>query len=203
MNKKKVLILASGLSAKQLYEYPYKENNWTILTVNNGWLACEKDWDFWVRSNDYKGNIPIPIKSRQTVVTTYGPSLKRYGGQKECGYSITVNAAYWALDKLNPSVIGFLGADMNYKPDENGNTHIYGVGFDILKNNISDPDRMIKVHGNGNPEHLKDIYTRFETIASENGCKVYNFSHTIETRLPYERIYPSNLQNNKYKRNFS
>lgn len=192
---KKVLVLASGFSANQIKEYNYKANGWIIVSVNNGWLAAPQLWDYWIRANDYKGAEPKErqLLTGQEIVKAYGPSLKKFGGQKACGYSIALNAGYWCLDYLKPDVVAFLGADMNYTPNEKGHTHIYGKGNDIKKKGIPDPDRMVKVHGDGKPNFLERLYKRFETESNKVGCKVYNVSHTIETRLPYQRTDPKNL----------
>jgi hypothetical protein len=189
---KKVLIVASGLSAKEIHDYDYKANRWIIVAVNNGWLVVKDDWDYWVRASDYKGQRPTP-KQHQTEVKKYGQSLAVYGGHQQCGYSITLCASYHILNTLKPNIIGYLGADMNYTPNENGATHIYGVGYDIQKNGISDPDRMVKRYGVGNKNYLTDIYNRFANIAAENNCNVYNFSSDIETRLPYMKNKPGQL----------
>ena len=188
---KKVLLLASGLSAEQIKEYNYKDRDWTIVAVNNGWLAAPEKWDYWIRSNDYKGLHPHTVHTHQIIVKEYGSSLAKYGGQVECGFSITLNAGYWALWNLKPNVIGFLGADMNYKPDESGKTHIYGKGYDIIKNGIPDPDRMANLYGKGDPNYLEKIYGRLEKIAKTNNCELANLSHSIDTRLPYKRQTPN------------
>lgn len=192
----KVLLLASGMSVKQHEDYPYKENGWIILAVNNAWAAAPDLWDYWVRAGDYKGKRPTYIKDHQTEVKSYRDSLNKYGGQKECGYSITLNAGYWALDKLQPSVIGLLGADMNYTPAEDGSTHFYGVGWDVKNNKCGkpDPDRMADLYGRNNPNYLHDIYMRLAHKAKEQGCKVYNLSTVEDTRLPYEKVTPSSLK---------
>jgi hypothetical protein len=188
----KVLILSSGLSAKQVVEYPYRQNGWTIVAVNNGWMACN-EWDAWYRAGDYVGAFPDPrdIDGRPCIENNR-VRMNEFGNIVERGRNITLQAAYWAL-RHKPKVIAFLGADMNYTPNENGDTHIYGVGYDIQRNGISDPDRLINLDGNGDPLHLRRIFLRFETIAYERGCRVYNLSHTIETRLPYERVKPENV----------
>jgi hypothetical protein len=189
----KVLLVGSGFSAKQVKEYDYKKNGWKIVAVNNGWMACEDLFDFWIKSNDYNGAHPNNVKQNQTIVKSYGQALKLFGGQKACGYSITLNAGYWVLANLKPTVIGLLGADMNYTPDKNGHTHIYGEGNDIKRRGMPDPDRMVIVHGNGDPKFLNNIYLRLQEKAKESGCSIYNLSHTIETRLPYQRVTPSSL----------
>lgn len=189
----KVLLIASGHSATQVNEYEYKANGWTIVAINNGWQATD-DWDWWIAPPDYKGTVPVSIKPPKQKVPSYGKSLGKFGGQIACGYSITLNAGYWALDQLKPDVIGFLGADMDYTPDaETGHTHFYGVGFDIEANGIADPDRMVDMYAKGNDNYLTEIYQRLSTIAGENGCKVYNLSQGGTTRLPYPRANPSTL----------
>ena len=188
----KVLLLASGMSANQFSNYPYKENGWTIVAVNNGWQVTD-EWEHWVRPPDYKGEKPRIFLPHQEEVKRYSTQLKMFGGQAQCGYSIMLNAGYWALGALKPNVIGMLGGDMNYTPDKDGNTHIYGLGHDIQKNGIPDPDRMVNVHGDGSDNYLEKIYLRLEEQANKQKCQVFNLSHGIETRLPYTRVKPENL----------
>lgn len=188
----KVLILASGLSAREVDDYDYKKNGWKIVAVNNGWLAHD-DWDHWVRSRDFNGQVPKTLKKGQVICQQYGNILDQYGGHVACGYSITLAASYYALHTFNPSVIGYLGADMNYTPNSEGSTHIYGLGNDIKKNGIPDPDRMVKVWGNGEPNYLNDLYMRFHSIAGDRSCSVFNFSSLEDTRLPYPKADPRNF----------
>jgi hypothetical protein len=181
-----ILILGSGLSAKDISLY--NTNLFTIVAVNNGHLATSK-WKYWVHTNDFVGDKP-QLKSDQFEITNkdYEKAMSEYGGIKLCGYSIMLASSYWVLKNLKPSKIYYLGADMNYNPDSNGNTHIYGVGFDIKKRKISDPDYMAKKHGNGDPDYLTKIYIRFEQLAATENVKLFNLSQIKNTRLPYERI---------------
>jgi hypothetical protein len=181
---KKVLLLASGLSAKEINDYDYKANGWIVVAINNGWLAYP-NWDHWVKSKDYKGKKPEKILDHQVELLDYNTTLKKYGGIQECGYSVTLAASYYALDYFKPDIIGYLGSDMNYEPNEFGHTHIYGLGLDIQKNKISDPDRMAERYGKKDPNYLKNIYMRFYNIAQEKNTKVYNFSSDENSRLPY------------------
>jgi hypothetical protein len=187
--KSKVLIVGSGKSGEDVKSYESIFD--FIVVVNNAWALTNK-WAYWIHPNDYKGLKPDSIRPDQFEVKAtngYGKSLRKYGGIHECGFSIMLNASYWALDNLNPKEIYYLGADMNYCPDENGNTHFYGVGFDIKNKGISDPDLMVKVRGNGDPDYLIKIYKRFENIANQNDCKLYNLSRDEKTRLPYEKFF--------------
>lgn len=189
---KKVLLLAAGPSARQYYDYDYKANGWTVVAVNNGWQVTD-EWEHWVRPPDFKGDKPKEFLEHQSMVQRYSSQLAKYGGQKACGYSITLNAGYWALAELQPDVLALLGADMNYTPDKDGNTHFYGIGYDIKTKGIPDPDRMVKKHGNDDPNYLNKIYLRLVEYAEKQNCKVYNVSQNIETRLPYERVKPEDL----------
>lgn len=183
---KKVLIVGSGKSGLDVkrHESYFDE----IIVVNNAWALTGK-WKYWVHPNDYKGLKPDLVKGNQIEINAngYGKSLKKYGGIHECGFSIMLNASYWVLDNLKPDEIYYLGADMNYIPDEEGNTHFYGVGFDIKNKGISDPDLMVKIRSKGDPNYLVNIYKRFELVANNNGCRVYNLSSDEKTRLPYEK----------------
>ena len=193
----KVLLIASGMSAIQYKDYDYKGNGWTIVAINNGWQAVPGDWDYWIRPSDFKGLKPTEKDTSHggKIVEKYGPQLNNYGGQKACGYSITLNAAYWALAELRPTILGFLGADMNYTPDSKGDTHIYGVGWDIKNKGVADPDRMAEMYkgqrkGAENEtaaEYLDYIYKRLATTAEIQSCQVYNLSYGCDTRLPYQR----------------
>jgi len=191
---KKVLILASGLSAREVDNYDYKANDWTIVAVNNGWLATPL-WDHWVRANNYKGKKPDKIEPPKVEINKYGKYVTPYGGQKQCGFSITLTAGYYVLQQFDPDVIGFLGADMNYTPQADGSTHIYGIGYDVKTNNIPDPDKMVKEHGKDDPNYLENIYLRFSKIAKEqHNTQVYNFSSIQDTRLPYPKNNPRNFE---------
>lgn len=184
--KKNILIVGSGLSAKDIKLY--NENLFTIVAVNNGYLITE-NWDYWVHTNDFAGTRPnIKNMQREIKNKDYEAAMNNYGGIKACGYSIMLNASYWTLSAIKPEKIYYLGADMNYQPDESGNTHIYGIGYDIKKNKISDPDLMIKRYSNGDENFLKKIYNRFYDIAKSKNTQVWNLSRDERTRLPFPKV---------------
>jgi len=187
----KAILVGSGFSSKQILDYPYKEEGWTIVAINHGWMACKDIFDYLVYSNDFSGDLPN-YKPGQIGLKNYQPALKQFGGIRECGYSIALNTAYWTLATLRPKVICFLGADMNYTPKEDGSTSIYGIGLDIKKNGIPDPFRMAKQHGKGKQqdEYIKELYLRFNKIAEENNCKVFNLSEDPDSLLPYKKSKP-------------
>lgn len=183
----KVLILASGKTATQIKEID--TSNFTVIAVNNAWKATDK-WNYWIHAMDYKGNRPESVRGNQTVVKSAEKVLSNYGGVYHCGYSITLCASYWALHTLKPSEIYYLGCDMNYEPDKHGSTHFYGVGYDIGRRGVSDPDAMAKRWKDPEQtedEYIQQIYLRFKQTAEEKGCTVWNASRIDETktRLPY------------------
>lgn len=191
----KVLVVASGRSANMFQDYEYKANGWIVVALNNGWRATKDQWDYWVHADDFPGPKPVP-KKNQIVAggKEYIEALNAYGGHKSCGYTMGPIAGYYALWKVKPKVIGYLGADMNYTPDENGSTHFYGVGYDIKRNGVADPDRMAKIHGRKmgmTPDrYIHHIFTRLGEVARESGCAIYNLSKDPNTRLPYEQTTP-------------
>jgi len=182
----KILIIGSGLSANDASLYDL--NKFIVVAVNNGYLATDY-WKYWVRTGDFQGQIPI-LKPNQTEIRylEYSKALQPYGGENVCGLSIMLNASYWAMENLNPNEMYYLGADMNYSPDEKGNTHIYGVGYDIKTRKESDPDYMVRKYGKGDSDYLKNIYNRFYNIAFKKGIFLYNLSKIENTRLPYPKI---------------
>jgi len=183
----KVLIIGSGHSAKE-YE-KYKNLDLIVVVVNNAWKITE-NWDYWVYAGDYKGDRPITIKDNQTEITgvDYNKSMIKYGYVNKCGFSIMLNTSYWVIENLNPSEIYYLGADMDYNPDEKGNTHFYGIGYDIRTYKKSDPDIMVELNAKGDNNYLENIYMRFYNIAKNKNIKVFNISSNCNSRLPYPRI---------------
>jgi hypothetical protein len=184
----KLLILGSGHSIKQFDDYDYVENGWTIVAINNAWKYTE-NWNYLIHSTDYK-KVPKELKPDQQIVRKYADYLEPYGGHNNVGYSIMLCSSYYCLGMIKPTpyVIGYLGADMNYTPDEGGNTHFYGIGEDIQKRGMSDPDRMVLQHSRGDENFLENLYYRFSDFAKKEQCNVYNFSNDPDTRLPYKQI---------------
>jgi hypothetical protein len=181
----RVLIVASGHTAIETAQHEDKVD--CIVVVNNAWSVTDK-WRYWIHPGDYIGSRPNELLLNQVEISNYQTSLSKYGGQGACGYSITLNASYWVLDQLSPSQIYYLGADMIYNPDQNGNTHFYGTGRDIQKYGTSDPDIMVRLHSKGDVNYLENIYLRFMKIANENGCELHNLSSNQNTRLPYPQV---------------
>ena len=203
-----VIIVGSGKTATDIRDWDIDPTTTKVVVVNNAWTATSK-WDFFIVSPDYKKELPaVEFLSPKQMFTrdgrlVYDPNAKKlallpdrgysaalfpFGGHEECGYSITLNAAYWTLLFLRPKRIGFIGCDMNYTPSEDGATAFYGIGDDIKENGIPDPDRMVDVHLGGGEDALEKIYQRFSDIAKGNNIEVVNFSKDPDTRLPYPQV---------------
>lgn len=185
----KILILCSGFSANQIKENPELYKDYNIVAVNHGYMASD-NWKYWVAPLDFSGVAPKKSRDDQLLVRKYNNELNKYGGIAQCGRSITLAASYWVLCNLKPTEIGYLGADMNYTPDDKGDTHIYGLGLDIKKNGIPDPVRMARQYKKteeSDDEYIENIYMRFYNIATEQGVNVFNLSNDPDTKLPYPR----------------
>lgn len=187
-HSKKVLIVGSGHSAEKLKRMDTE--NVKVVTVNNAWAVCDK-WDFNIHAPDHpRDKRPRDYPSEKKVLSSGGgfgyiASVQKHGGLTKCGFSITLATAYWVLENLHPTDIGFIGCDMNYTPKD-GKTAFYGVGVDIKRRNEPDPDRMAKRYGPNNPQaYLRDIYMRFFDIAKSRGVNVWNASGEKDSRLPY------------------
>ena len=169
---RKVLILGSGPTATLVKDLELSE--WYVIAINNAWqLGC---WD----ANIY----PVDFHKYPTADAAVGKDLvdhhiyrhvnRKWGDHKEeCGYTMAMDAAYYALT-LEPEVIAFLGTDMTYTPDAQGNTHFYGKGG-------PDPLRL-------GVENLKRFVATFAKRAKEQGVRLFNFSPASrESLLTYDR----------------
>jgi hypothetical protein len=192
---KNVLLLASGHSSKLYHELDTSQ--FTIVAINNAHLLADKEMHYWVSPADYAGT-PYEGSAKIIKYKDYIRALNVYGGHKECGYAITICAAYWALHTLKPDNIMLLGADMNYQKNEHGHTHFYGIGFDIRKGR-PDPIKMAalwKRADQTNEQYIHEIYNRFDMI-SKNGfptakdhrpANIYNLSDDPDSLLPYAKL---------------
>lgn len=192
----KVLILGSGHSALEVTKYPYVDNGWTIVAVNNAWKATD-DWSYLMLSTDFYGDRPntsCPPHNKKTITNKYTDVLHHYGGHHKCGYSITCCTGYWCLWTLSPKVLAFLGCDLNYVPNDNGDTHFYGQGFDIKKHGVSDYERFLQQYRDDQFNNSAElIYARLQYYALKDRCKVYNLSSDPDTVLPFKQTTAEKL----------
>jgi len=191
--EKKVLVVASGMSAKQIEDYPYQKKGWCIVTVNNAWKATPF-WKYAIADEMVKDQ---PTAGRgQKVILDSRTIISYFGGHMAVGFSMTMVTSYWSLIALKPKIIGYLGADMDYTPDANGHTHFYGIGRDVELGE-PDPDKMVREHNiKKDPNFLNNLYMRFRRIAAKYDCEVRNFAKVERTRLPYGKASPEDFDNN-------
>ena len=189
--QKKVLIIGSGVRDKEEIN-KLDLSNFTVVTINNSWMLDDR-WDINVHAPDHpKDRRPESAPGKQIISTGgengYSKAVQKFGGLRQCGYSVTLATSYWVLFNLKPDLVGFLGCDMNYKKADDGSTTFYGVGLDIKRRGEPDPDRMAKFYGKGKPEqYLRDVYMRFFEEAKKRNTEVVNFSTLEDSRLPYPK----------------
>lgn len=189
----KVLLVGSGLSAAKYHEYDYKKNGWTVIAVNHGFHVV-KNFDYVFFAGDVRralNDAGYPDSDPRLVVIKSITVVEPYGTLDECGRGIMLNSSYHLLTVLGrPKLVGYLGADMNYTPDKNGNTCIYGVGNDVKHKKVPDPDRIIAWVG-GNKKYFTEKFLQYQEYAS---CPCYNFSDDPDTRLPFPQVRPEDVE---------
>lgn len=191
-DREKVINVGSGKSMLSL-------NNWdtagiTIVGVNNVWKGTNK-WDHILYPHDYLEDIPInenQMKHSREYNWCIRTPMKEISNKpdsqvtKFLGPTMYFTAAYWTLYYLKPKFLGFIGFDMNYTPDNEGNTAFYGKGIDIQRRGIPDPFYQMRFF-DGDPKDNLNIF--FERLDSNRGeCKLFNLSDDPNTLLPWEKI---------------
>ena len=174
----KILILGSSpdaVEARQIRSGIFDK----IIAINNAW-QIRQDWDFCIFPDDFpKEKRPNSNLSQQLITfNEYVPIQNSFGGFVYAGGTMAFTAGYWALGKLNPTLIAYLGCDMIYKGSK---THFYGKGSaDPLRD-----DPTLK--------NLLSKSARFEVIAESNNCSVFNLSKKKESNLVFHRTEISEI----------
>ena len=169
----KVLILGSGPDAVEARKFQPGIFD-KIIAINNAWQV-RNDWDFCIFPDDFPKEKRPNSNLNQQLITfnEYVPIQNSFGGFVYAGGTMAFTAGYWALGKLNPTLIAYLGCDMIYKGSK---THFYGKGSaDPLRD-----DPTLK--------NLLSKSARFEVIAKSNKCSVFNLSTKKESNLVFRRI---------------
>lgn len=171
-----ILILGSGPNVVESRAWPRDLFN-SIIAINNAW-AVRPDWDVLIHPEDFPPERrPVITDTSQTIVTAedFVPAQNALGGFVYAGGTMAFTAGYWALHRLKPRVIAFMGCDMVYAAGPQ--THFYGKGEpDPLRADIS-------------LRSLEAKSARFEVFASRQGCAVVNLS-TDPSRLTVPRATP-------------
>lgn len=213
----KVLICGSGYSISQVDKWDLSSH--VVVALNNAWARVK--WNYFCCPDDYlqdynksiglPNNIyPVDINDPKPNQNWYNQqcietSVERSGGGNECGYGITLAAAYTVAEHFKDKIqsIGFIGCDLVYK--NNIDTAYYGRGVDYTKRNISDPQHMASIMRTLRREDINPMYnkrwgsltddelfnylfTRLANFVSkEYGIGMYNYSEH-ESKLPFERV---------------
>lgn len=144
-----------------------------IVAINNAWQIRD-DWGVSIYPSDFPEDRHATAGQGQRLVSAdeYVPAQNRFGGFVYAGGTMVFTAAYWALDRLKPSVMAFLGTDMVYTKTQ---SHFYGQG-------TADPLRKDVTLRN-----LEAKSARFEILAAEQGCATTNLSDLPHSRLVFSR----------------
>lgn len=165
-----VLILGSGPNVALAADWP---KDWfdRIVVMNNAWRV-RPDWDMLVFPEDFDMDRMPPHPSAQQQLIEAGdfvPAQNAYGGFVHAGATMAYTTAYWALARLRPSVIAFMGCDMVYP--KQGDTHFYGTGTaDPLRDDVTLRDLGAKS-------------ARLAVIAAAQGCGCVNLSQDPSSLL--------------------
>lgn len=204
----KVLILGSGFSIEEFHDYPYRNKGWFVVTANNAYRWNLDIWDLAIMTYDCRNKSRITevahkFRPDQAIVLDYDTDEVNalYGDPRQRGLTIVIATSYYVLGTIKPKYIGYLGCDMNYRlgPDgkPTGNTAWHGVGSDFKERHISDPDLFIKHWGWKNNMTIEDYYNKLKLQAWKTlECELWNFSTDPDTRLPFQQIHPSELEDN-------
>ena len=175
-----VLILGSApdaVRAREWQSHPFD----SIVAINNAWRV-RSDWTYSVFPSDFpkeKHAVPGPGQHLRSA-DDYVEAQNSFGGFVYAGGTMAFTAAYWALCRLKPDAICFLGCDMVYPEGEA--THFYGMGEpDPLR-----PDMTLR--------NLEAKSARFAVLADKFGCQVFNLSEQPESRLIFPRASLGDFQ---------
>ena len=169
---RKVLIIGSAPDALQAQSWDSGIFS-DIIVINNAWKIRD-DWTFCIFPTDFPSEKRPKPKKNQNLISAenYVKIQNKFGGFVYAGGTMAFTAGYWALGKLRPDIMFFLGCDMIY---EGKKTHFYGEGKpDPLRKDISLRSLIAKS-------------ARLESICFLNSCKVFNLSSQKKSNLIFER----------------
>ena len=200
LQRDKVLIVGSGRSATKIKDWSL--DGWSLVTINHAYQIRD-DWEIAIYAGDFLASKRPKVNKEKgqwiassrdgpqldsEVITkedkrSYDNACKIYGKKAT---TMFFNASYWVLHFMQPKVIGYIGCDMNYTPSSNGDTHFYGIGEDIQRRKIPDPDKMIKTMYKNTPNAMETLMKELEMDAEKQNAQLVNFSEE-ESRLPFPK----------------
>jgi len=172
-----VLIVGSAPDAVRVKSIDLSLFN-KCVAINNAW-QLKKKWDYVIYPEDF------PVKKQPTdkihkakLITAkeYVPTQNNYGGFVYAGGTMAFTAGYWALAKLKPDMIVYLGCDMIYSKNSKAGNHFYGNGAaDPFRDDIT-------------LQSLEAKSARLMAFAKLHDCAVVNLSEQPKSRLLFPRI---------------
>ncbi|MGZ8272066.1 MAG: hypothetical protein ACXW1T_12505 [Methylophilus sp.] len=154
-----------------------------VVAINNAWRVRD-DWDFMVHPEDFPlENMPNSISDGQSIITAqdYVSIQNDFGGVVYAGGTMVFTTAYWALGRLRPKVMAFIGCDMIY-PSAGKPTHFYGTGnADPLRKDVT-------------LQSLEAKSARLLYMAHQQKCLCVNLSDSQESRLVFPRATIQELE---------
>ena len=175
-----------------------------IIGCNNVWKGTDK-WNVLISPGDYpeKGY----LKSRYNRGDHRDPNKIYYTEKSEKSFKTAMNhyankswnasamylgpstyfaLMYWCLYYVQPKYIGCLGLDMVYEPNDLGETHFYGKGYDIKTKGMPDLHYQIHKHFDGDFSVIDSFFERLDKL--KGSTKIFNLSDNEKTILPWEHI---------------
>ena len=150
------------------------------------------DYDYFFHPYDFKPSKNYCEKLFKIIEVIpakpcHNKEICNFGAKVFRGATTMIAVSYWLIKVLCPKKIIYLGCDMNYKPNSNGNTHFYGKGSpDPLRKHIS----------------LKNLDAKLKRLwyfAQLNKVELYCYPNKSFSRLPYPQL---NRDSYNYKFNF-
>jgi len=156
----------------------------TIVAINNAWLV-RPDYDYLIHADDFpRDRQPDRHELRFASIVRaneYVPAQNAFGGFVYAGGTMAFTAAYWAMHRLKPDVLAFLGCDMMYDAAR-GPTHFYGNGApDPLRSDVT-------------LQSLEAKSARLFVVGIRNGTLCVNLSRLPASRLVFPRIDVDDLE---------
>lgn len=172
-----VMIIGSAPDAMRAKDFSRRTFD-LIVAINNAWRV-RPDWEYLVHAGDFPADrMPDATGPAQMIRTydDYVPAQNLYGGFVYAGGTMAFTAAYWALARLRPRALCFVGCDMVYP--SSGPSHFYGVGTaDPLRADIT-------------LQSLEAKAARLQILAAQDGCACINLSDAPRSRLVFPRALP-------------
>ncbi len=177
-----VLILGSAPDVVRCQMWP-RDAFKTIVAINNAWLV-RPDYDYLIHADDFpEDRQPDRNGVRFASIVRaneFVPAQNAFGGFVYAGGTMAFTAAYWAIHRLKPDVLAFLGCDMMYD-GARGPTHFYGTGTpDPLRSDVT-------------LQSLEAKSARLFVTGIRNGTLCVNLSRLPATRLIFPRLDAGDL----------